>query len=274
MSSRNASPIVPVMIAISGQIAIVILLADVIPFVAIFLFLFCGFWVPAWFLWDRIIARSPGASEAGKPWILIPAFLPLWSALVVVIWSPVQNLTHAEALTVVLIAVISSTGLLLWRSPSLTTVDLRAMWNSHRKGIQWIALGVLLGGGFIALEVSAVNDLSFSAQPTGRNSSLYFLAGQESAFWDQLRMTLEEDGSILVGVGIANDEGVASDYVIVVTQGGEKAIAEINPISLQAGARWEGYLRLQKIPGGDRTFYFFLERVGFPWPYRQLILRW
>jgi hypothetical protein len=272
MSTHSPKPVMGVVIALAGELAVVILLSNVIPSAALWIFLFYGFWVPAWFFWSRIISHAPGVSDTGKPWILIPVFLPVWAASVAILWIPIQTLTQEMARGIVLAAVLCSTAFLLWRTPAIPTIPVRRIWNSSWRIAVWIGGGVLLGLILGSPDLFSGRNLAVFPQPTGRYSSLYFLPDQEDAFWNPVDPLITQAPQIYLNLEIVNHEGIASEYILVATQGEERAIGKTDPIALADGDSWTGYLQLDYQPGGDPTIYIFLERVGFPWPYRQLVI--
>jgi hypothetical protein len=274
MTRRSVNPIVTVLIALGGQIAVVILLTDAFASAPIYLFLIYGLWVPAWFFWDRIMVHAPQSSDTGKPWILLPVFLSFWAGIIVLVWIPVQSLDRGAVLAIILAVTFVSTGLLLWHSPNLTAFQVRKAWATWRRQILWGGLGVLTGGVLAATAAFGFNDQTLYGKPAGENSAFYFLPSQEISFWQQMGAFLGAGSPMAIGVGISNNEGMAGEYVIVVTQGGDRAIAEVSPIFLQSGEVWEGIVRLNTNPDGDRILYFLLERVGYPWPYRKMVIRW
>ncbi len=274
MSNRNARSIRTVILALAGQIAVVVVLSNAIPSAAMWIFLFYGFWVPAWFFWDRIIFHAPGASETGKPLILVPAFFPIWASVIVLVWLPTQTLSQEMVWGIEILVILISTGLLLWHSFAFPAIHPRKSWISLRKAVGWIGVGAILGTVIFGIESIGVKDFMFPAPTVKTYSSLYFLPSQEFSSWGSIRSVIEQDDPLQIWIGIANHEGMASDYVVVVTQGEERAIAEINPISLEDGAIWEGVIQLDLQSGSNQPIHIFLERVGYPWPYRQLTIQW
>jgi hypothetical protein len=274
MSNHRARLILNVLVALAGEIALVVVLKNINSSLAFGIFLVYAFWIPAWFFCDPIMAFAPEHHDAGRPLILMPIFLPLWAAVVVLLWIPTQTLTRDLAVGLVVLSILVSTAMLLWRSAAIPLMHPRKVWNSSKRQLGWLGLGIVAGIVWIFAEAATVNDLTFSPPSVGNYSSLYLLPDQDFSIWGDGGARIEDSEPFLVGIGIANHEGMTSDYVIVITQGEEHAIAEINPITLTDGAIWEGSVRLDLQPDGDHTVYVFLERVGFPWPYRQLVIQW
>jgi uncharacterized membrane protein len=77
----------------------------------------------------------------------------------------------------------------------------------------------------------------------------------------------------VLGFGIINHEGQASQYRVIAIMDDGRMLGEIGPITLEDGMQWEGEMILSiKGIGENQKVNFLLERVGFALPYRSLRL--
>jgi uncharacterized membrane protein len=144
-------------------------------------------------------------------------------------------------------------------------VDLKGWWASQDRFSRWIYS--LLG---VAILVAAVSGIIVSQEAPAEPFTEFFLLDSQGLSMDYPREVTAGTQVICI-LGIINREGVSSQYRIVAVGGDEQVLSTSDPILLEDGETWQGYMTIMLAqPGDGQKVEFFLERIGSPWPYRTL----
>jgi hypothetical protein len=267
MLSRKRRRTFRILLGITGLVAILLAILDLLPALFVLLtFLYC-FALPAWIIRKKFASFFPDASEFLVALAILPILIPVWIALISLLWIPFQGLYSAQAIAIVAIMIVAVTTLSLV-SPGRFFQMEGAQGSSTSV---WLLLGA---GAFLGI-VIAVMDAAVFASPALAPNAAYpgteFYLLQDS---NGLLITAPSDpkdaGSLQVGIHITNHEGQPGVYRIIVMGENERALAEAGPILLENGAVWEGFVEFQPASGNNQKIVLFLERMGYPWPYQTL----
>jgi uncharacterized membrane protein len=144
-------------------------------------------------------------------------------------------------------------------------VDIKGWWASQdrfSRGIYSLLAGALL--------VAAVSGIIVSQEAPAEPYTEFFLLDSQGLSMDYPREVTAGTQVICI-LGIINREGESSQYRIVAVGGEDQALSTSDPILLEDGETWQGYLTIVLAQTGDgQKVEFFLERIGSPWPYRTL----
>jgi uncharacterized membrane protein len=144
-------------------------------------------------------------------------------------------------------------------------LDFRGWWAEQDRTFRIL---YFLFGLFVA--AAAVSGVLVSREvPDDKFTEFYLLDSQGSS--EEYPREAQAGEPVEFLLGIANREGVASQYTIVAVLEGDQPLGKTGPVTVEDGTIWEGSMTVS-IPeaGKGQKVEFLLERTGSPWPYRTL----